>query len=449
MMRVLYFAPRDCCPPNTGTKLRNYHLCRELSREAQVTYLSFEDAREESDPALEPMAARVVTVPHHNPSSPLQLVQGLVGEWPLTVRKYTTTAMQARLGALLREETYDLILVQSLLLAAYGSLLRSAPGRPLLVCDWHNVDSEVLERYAAHAPNLARKIYALATAKRLAKLERSQMPRFDAHLTVSDRDTEHLRTLSVESRIWTLENGTETAGFASGEAGGAQVRRYAERRRKDRRQNRIALAAGETERRQGERRQAERRERAYPHRILFVGSMDYHPNVDAATDFARHTWPKLHAERPEWVFTVVGRDPSPAVRELAQLPGIEVTGTVPDVRPFYRQALASVVPLRVGGGSRLKILEAMAARVPVVSTRLGAEGLEVRDGETILIRDQPDEMARAILELTQNTAQRETLVEQAHQLVLGRYDWSAIGARLREICGELLEAKCALQEAPR
>lgn len=450
MTRVLFLAPRDCRPPNTGTKLRNFYLCRELAQTAQVTYLCFEDEVQHGADAIETLAARVIAVPYDGSGSPLQLARGLVGPWPLTVLKYTTPAMRARLGALLREESFDLVLMQSLLMSAYLPLLKAARPRPMLVCDWHNVDSEVLERYAAHAPNQARKIYALATANRLRALERAQLPRFDAHLTVSDRDTEHLRVLAPESSISTLENGTETAGFAPGEAGGAQVRRFADRRgKKDRRQIQAALPAGEIERRVADRRQTARRNRALPHRILFVGSMDYYPNSDATLYFAHNTWPRLHEQRPDWVFTIVGRDPSPAVRDLAQIPGIEVTGTVPDVRPFYREAFASVVPLRVGGGSRLKILEAMAARVPIVSSTLGAEGLEVRDGQNILIRDEPAAMASALIDLATDIEARDALVERAHELVMARYDWSAIGARLRGLCDELLATKSALEEVPR
>ncbi len=448
MRRVLYFAPRDCRPPNTGAKLRDYHLCRELSREAHVTYLCFEDG-EPGDLALEPMASRVIAVPPQGGSSPLQLVQlarGLIGPLPLPVLKYTTTAMKSRLASLLREENFDVVMMHSLFLAAYLPILRAAKARPLLICDWHNVESEVLERYAEHSPALGHKIYARASARHMKALEKAQSPRFDAHFTVSDRDTRYLQKLSPGAAVWTLENGTDTVGFAQGEVGGAQVRRFADRRsKKDRRQAQIPLSEGEIERRQGERRQSTRRERALPHRVLFVGSMDYFPNDDAALHFAQNTWPRVHAERPEWVFTVVGRNPSPAVLELAKIPGIEITGTVPDVRPFYREALAAVVPLRVGGGSRLKILEAMAARVPVVSTTLGAEGLEVREGETILIRDEPQEMADALLEIPLQAQKHVEIVEKAHELVMARYDWSAIGTRMREICGQLLETKAALE----
>jgi glycosyltransferase involved in cell wall biosynthesis len=146
----------------------------------------------------------------------------------------------------------------------------------------------------------------------------------------------------------------------------------------------------------------------------------------------------VRARRPELIFTIVGKDPSAQVRELAQLPGVEVTGTVTDVRPFYREAVAAVVPLNVGGGSRLKILEAMAAGVPVVSTTLGAEGLEVRHNKNILIADANKQLAEAIINLTENEAQRRELSDAGRALVASRYDWSSLGAALFRAYEELL-----------
>ena len=391
-MRILFFAPRDCRPTNTGAKLRNFHLCRELSRAHEVTFLAFED---DAPKNAEKMAQNVVLVPHQSQNSPLQLARGLAGKWPLTVLNYTTTAMQKKLAQLLKENDFEAIQMESLLLAAYLPILKAAKSRPKLICDWHNVDSEVLRRYADHAPNNARRVYALATARRLANLERRAMLQFDAHLTVSDRDRAHLEKLSPNSPVFTVENGADTRNFVSNS------------------------------------------DKTRVFRIVFVGSMDYHPNVDAAQFFAREIWPEVFKNRPDWVFTIVGRDPHPAVRVLAELPGIEVTGTVDDVAPFYTQAFASVVPLRVGGGSRLKILEAMAARVPVVSTTLGAEGLEFCDGKTGVLRDAPQEFGRALLDLAQNPTNRQKIIESAHDLAVLRYDWTAIGARLREIHGEI------------
>ena len=126
------------------------------------------------------------------------------------------------------------------------------------------------------------------------------------------------------------------------------------------------------------------------------------------------------------------------MRQLGSIPGVDVTGTVSDVRPFYLQAVAAIVPLKVGGGSRLKILEAMAAGVPVVSTRLGAEGLDVRDHENILIADTSEELQRTIVSVAENQSLRDRIAAAGRALVMNRYDWSRLGANLIEIYQQLL-----------
>jgi glycosyltransferase involved in cell wall biosynthesis len=168
-------------------------------------------------------------------------------------------------------------------------------------------------------------------------------------------------------------------------------------------------------------------------RLVFVGAMDYTANIDAVTRFASRTWPQIRARVPELSFTIVGRNPSPAVTALRGQPGIEVSGTVGDVRPYYREAFAVVVPLRLGSGTRLKILEAMAAGVPVISTTLGAEGLEAEPGEEILIADTPEDTVGAIASLRRNPELRHTLEERGRKLAARRYDWAVIGDRLYSI----------------
>jgi len=177
--------------------------------------------------------------------------------------------------------------------------------------------------------------------------------------------------------------------------------------------------------------------------MLFVGSMDYHANIGGVVDFAREVWPGLHDSRPELVFTIVGRDPATEVRQLRSIAGIEVTGTVDDVRPYYREAIAALVPLKVGGGSRLKILEAMAAGVPVVSTTLGAEGLDVQNGDNILIANTNQELAEAIIRVVESNAQQQQLRTGGRALVSARYDWSGLGAALFETYSKLLGPRSA------
>jgi len=169
--------------------------------------------------------------------------------------------------------------------------------------------------------------------------------------------------------------------------------------------------------------------------------MDSFENSDAVTFFAAKVWPRIRRSLPGAVFTIVGRNPSREVQALASVDGIEVTGSVADVVPYYRQAFAAVVPLRVGGGTRLKILEAMAAEVPVVSTLRGAEGLLVTPGVHYLLADDETTMYQAVVDLAGDPARREGLAAAAAAVVRQRYDWPALGDRLAAALLALLEGR--------
>ena len=166
---------------------------------------------------------------------------------------------------------------------------------------------------------------------------------------------------------------------------------------------------------------------------FLLGSMDYHANIDAVMEFAGKTWPGIRTAHPSARFVIAGRNPPAEVRALAGLPNIEVTGTVDDIRPWYLSAFVVVVPLRTGSGTRLKILEAMAAGVPVVSTRLGAEGLEVTDGVDIVLAESPGETMEAVDALYGPPDRWRALAEAGRRLVKKRYDWGILGERLFEI----------------
>lgn len=439
-MRVLSFATKACWPPNTGAKLRNFYLARELAQSARVTCLGFSDdcgpgktdgkvegngnhrlvgASHLPDP-LEQACEQVITVARDRGYTLSKIVRGAISKTPLPVLNYTTRAMAGELARLLDQYRFDVVQVESIHLMAYLPIIRAARNRPLVVCDWHNVESELMWRYSQRAPTLAHRFYARATARRLEELERRAMREFDAHITVSHRDRERLREYAPDARIFIIENGVDV-DYYSGEKLEQAYQAWLAH------SNAPPFDAPPQQQLASHYDVSQSGPRD---RIVFVGSMDYHANVDAVMQFAREVWPRLREQKPELVFTIVGREPSPEVRALAAMPGVEVTGTVDDVRPYYRRAVAAVVPLRVGGGSRLKILEAMAAGVPVVSTTLGAEGLDVRDGENIRLADTCDELCRAIIALFEDEQQRRSLTAAALALVSAHYDWSALGAAL-------------------
>jgi glycosyltransferase involved in cell wall biosynthesis len=174
--------------------------------------------------------------------------------------------------------------------------------------------------------------------------------------------------------------------------------------------------------------------------ILFVGLMDYHANIDAVIWFSRKAWPEIARTHPDLQFTIVGRDPTPEVRALAS-DRIHVTGTVDDVRPFFKSAVAAVVPLRSGSGTRLKILESMAASVPVVSTQLGAEGIDVEHDVHILLADSAPEIAAAVHRIASSAEVRARLSQAARTLVCRVYDWSNIGEQLYRIHYDQAQAR--------
>jgi len=385
---VLQFAPRTPWPLDTGAKLRNYHLARILATRARISLLAFGDKQHDTT-AIETVYEQIVAVPRPAGYSFANVLRGAVGRTPLPLLNYTTNEMSKTLAHVLAENDFDVVQVESIHLMNYLPVIRAARSRPIVVCDWHNIESDLMGQYAEREQSLARKTYARRTARLMNEFEMKALNEFDGHIVVSEQDAERLQGMRTQARILVIENGVDISYYATEQS-------------------------------------------APKNRIVFVGSMDYHANIDGAINFARKVWPAVREQKTELVFTIVGRDPSPEVRALSSIDGVEVTGSVDDVRPYYREAIAAVVPLNVGGGSRLKILEAMAAGVPVVSTKLGAEGLHSSDGENILLTDSTEQLAERLINVIDNQDLRRRLIEGGKTLVRERYDWSMLGAKLMD-----------------
>jgi glycosyltransferase involved in cell wall biosynthesis len=274
-MRVLQFAPRVCWPLDTGAKLRNYHLARVLARRARISLLAFTD-QEILPVSLREVYDRVTSVTRDSAYTPAKVARGIVGKTPLPVLNYTTDSMKRALEKLLSENDFDIVQVESIHLMAYLPILRRARRQPIVICDWHNIESELMKRYSEREPGLLRRAYASKTARLMNEFEKRALREFDAHVTVSQRDAEQLRRLNPDAQIFVIENGVDTAFYSEPEMG--------------------------------------RRDESPAYRIVFVGSMDYHANIDGAMNFARHIWPRVQERRPELIFTIVGKDPSAEVR---------------------------------------------------------------------------------------------------------------------------------------
>jgi glycosyltransferase involved in cell wall biosynthesis len=398
-MRILFLSPRQCWPPFTGARLREFYLAKALGRRAELTHVFFAQPDGPAPgPAELPFSHAIVTAPLPRLYTPSKIARGLLSRWPLPIVNYYSPAMAAALERLTEREPFDLIHLDSLHMGAYIPLLARRTSAPF-VFDWHNIESELMQRYGAAAASPARKAYARFTARRLARFEQYALREGLGHAVCSERERDQLRLMRPSAQIAVIENGVDASAF--GEPTGPSPERR---------------------------------------RVVFVGSMNYQPNIDAAVSFARDVWPLARARRPEWTFTVVGSKPAPPVLALRGEPGVEVTGAVDDVRPYYREAVAAVVPLRSGGGTRLKILEAMAAGTPVVSTALGAEGLAVSPGANFLIAESVPEWLAQLDALAPQDELWQRIACAGWELARRRYDWAGIGERLYQTYACWLEA---------
>ena len=397
-MNALYVSPRDCWPANTGARLRDFHLARQIARRTNLTYIGFtaDCTTPVTRGRLKSLQdSEYILVSRTRGYGPASLVLGLLGPLPLTVRNYARPAMSAELTRVLSATRFDVVQIEGVHLFAYVGQIRALCPDARLVCDWHNIESELVERFAANTTNSLKRWYARRTATLLRNCEKKLLAACDAHSVCSERERELLQGVDPQARIHVVPNGVDVEFYA---ADATPVPRT---------------------------------------NIVFVGSMDYHANIDAALYFAQEVWPAIHERRPELQFVIVGSRPVPEIVSLGTRPGITVTGTVDDIRPYYTSALAVVVPLRVGSGTRLKVLEAMAAAVPVVSTTLGVEGLAVQDRKNVLIGDSADAMTSAICGLDANSPLWQRIASEGRALVKAHYDWSNIGANLAQLYNEL------------
>ena len=371
--------------------MRNFHLANALGATCRVTILQIINPGEVPAPQGPSTFQQVLSAAREKSYTPLKILRGLAGPMPVTVLNYTSSNVAEVLADALRAESYDAVQMESIHLFRYLQTSREAKKSPAAVLDWHNIESELMQRYAEGAANPAKKLVASRTAQLLYKLEHQALASFAAHTVVSEREKEKLLKRAPHAQIHVIPNGVDSAAFAAGS------------------KTESALSARKT--------------------LLFVGSMDYHANADAVLWFCAEIWPRLAAEFPELDFKIVGRNPSPKIQGLASS-RISVTGTVDDVKRFYHQAFAVIVPLRVGGGTRLKILEAMAASVPVISTSLGAEGIAAQDGRDILIADTAAAMANSISALLHQPELAGRLQARGRELVTKEYDWTVLGKQL-------------------
>lgn len=402
--RLLFLCQTTPFPPDGGVWVRTYHVLRLLCQVFEVTALCFERAGsaaarwdvEASRRALGRLAdIEIFAIPqrHSRLRYAWDHVRSAARGRVYTTYLYESRAFRGRLTELQRTRAFDLVHVDSLDLAAY---LPACDGPPV-VCVHHDVESALLRRRAAFEGRAWRRAYLSYQARLMDRVERHWCERIALNVTVSERDAELLKRNVPTARFAVVPNGVDTEEFQPAPAAGTGV--------------------------------------------AFVGGTNPFPNLDALEFFCAQILPLLRRGRADLPVRWIGRASVQQQREYRQQHGVELTGYAEDVKPLMRDAGCHIVPLRVGGGTRLKILHSWAMGKAVVSTSLGCEGLAAADGINILIRDDPAEFADAVRSVLGDERLRQALGEAGRATAQRLYSWDVVR-------GQMIDAYRAVMNAP-
>jgi len=390
-MKILWVKADFLHPTNRGGQIRTLGILQRLHRRHEIHYAAMDDGRHpEGFARAREYSTEAYAVPNFVPEKTSlafagQLAAGLVSELPVAVARYRSAKHRRLIEGLLEKHRFDSVVCDFLFPAPNIPDLASA------VLFEHNVETMIWRRHVEHARDPLRRLYLRLQARKMEAFERQSCRRAGHVITVSETDSEIMRRIFGDVRVSEIPTGVDLEYFAP------------------------APSAPSAD-------------------LVFVGSMDWMPNIDGAEWFVSEILPRIRRRRPETTVAIVGRRPVKSIRDLAaRTPGLAITGTVPDVRPYLWGAKASVVPLRIGGGTRLKIYESMAAMLPVVSTTVGAEGLPLTPGEHLEIADQPEEFAEKCVALLGDEARRRRMAAEARDFVAARFSWDSVAAVVERI----------------
>ncbi len=394
-MKILWVKAGKLWPVDTGGKIRSFNILRHLARNHEVTLLSYYGGRH--DPEYETAIAQQLlgaqtiytAAPERTIAQSIDYILRLPSAAPYAVKKFTHPAVRREVARRLSDGSEDVAVCDFL----SASLNFPETSLTPVVLFQHNVETMLWRRMADTEKSVLRKLAYRFEARKMAAYETRTLQRFQHVIAVSDHDRKEMLGLAPGCSITVVPTGVDTEKYQPAPS-----------------------VSGN------------------PPLIVFTGSMDWEPNIDAVEYFCREIFPSVLAAFPDARFQIVGRNPHSRVRKLVSS-SVEVTGTVPSVAENLRNATVVIVPLRIGGGTRLKIFEAMAMRKAMVSTSIGAEGLDVTSGKDCLLADDAPSFAAAIVAVLRDPTLRRSYEDNAAALA-ARYDWSQIAKRFAEALDE-------------
>jgi glycosyltransferase involved in cell wall biosynthesis len=391
-MKILWVKSDFLHPTTKGGHIRTLETLKRLHLRHEIHYVALDLAGQSG--GLErsgEYCTKAYPIPHSAPARGsmgfwMQFGASLFSPMPLAVSRYRSDGMKRQIETLLRAEKFDSIVCDFL----FPAPNMPDPGDAVLF--QHNVEALIWKRQVDNASGPARRIYFRGQYNRMLRYEGQACRAAKSIIAVSAADAHAMRSLYGVSRIAAVPTGVDLDYFTP--------------------PARPVPTAD----------------------LVFAGSMDWMPNIDGIQWFVEEILPLIRKRRPDCSLVIAGRSPAPDIQRLAEKDvRIRVTGTVTDIRPYLWESAVSIVPLRIGGGTRLKIYEAMAAKIPVVSTSIGAEGLDIRNGEDIHIADSPAEFADRCLELLDDPAARSRMADIAFSIVASRYSWEIVSRKFEEL----------------
>lgn len=400
-LRVLVLDEEIPFPLNSGKRIRTWNLLRHLSQRHHITFLCYGSSDNPGLASMQQLGIRVVLVSGLSPANSLDFYTGalanLVSLWPYSVSRHHTRRFSQAIRKLITQEPLDLVHCEWTPYASYANDIGSLP----MLIMAHNMETTVWRRRAQHASHPLERIYMGMQAWKMARFEKKSFSSSGHVAAVTEEERETAQQWGA-SQTYLVSNGVDTE---------------------------YLLPTGEA---------------PEPDSLLFLGSLDWQPNRDALLYLLREILPKIQATHPAATLRIVGRQPATKLREQTEgLPGVEWVGEVPDIRPYFARAAVVLVPLRIGGGSRIKILEAMSMAKAVVATHIGAEGLDVVSDTHCLIADSPADFAQSVAQLLDEPERAATLGRNGRELVTRQYDWCRLAKILEQAW---IETACAAKK---
>lgn len=403
-MKILYLTPYLPYPLNRGTHQRVFHLLKSLASEHRVTLLSLDPDNQAAahQGVFEDFCENVIRLPVKL-NGWRNLAQRLFSPQPETMFHWDLPEVRQALKDLLHTQVFDLIFVEDICLTQYlMDLLPAAGPQPRVITDRNRVDLEFMQESWPYIKGIKARTSFGENYLKLQGLERRLLKRFPNQVVCSPEDA-HFLAAQFGAAPMIIGNGVDHHYFSP---------------QPWQRQDNVPV-------------------------LCFTGAMDYAPNAEGITWFMQAVYPLLRQQIGDFRLRIVGLNPGPEIQALAQFPGVEVTGGVPDIRPAYAACDVYIAPIRIGGGTRLKILEAMAMGKPVVSTPTGAQGLGLSEGRQVRFAESPEAFAAQIVDLLKHPEVSARMAQAGRQHVLQHFTWDSLGQKLLQYVQSLLPRQVA------